>query len=65
MRNKLLEAAENLKHLADIAGTPVEMEIHQRLLDLCERYDYVELMPCLMVLVKDSAEGGGGNGEGC
>lgn len=58
MRNKLLEAAENLKRLADIAGTPQEVEIHARLLELCKRYGYCELMPCLMVLVKDSAEEG-------
>lgn len=58
MRNKLLEAAENLKHLADIAGTPTEIEIHAELLELCERYDYVDLMACLMVLVKDSVEEG-------
>lgn len=56
MRNKLLEAAENLSHLANLAGSPTEMEIHTRLLELCEEYDYVDLMPCIMLLVKDSAD---------
>lgn len=64
MRNKLLEAAENLTHLAEMAGTPMEAEIHRQLLELCEKYDYVELMPCLILLVKDSVDGEGADAEG-